>query len=119
MSKRRTKNEHSVIQYWIVRAATAILMFASVLLHELGHSVVSLGYKVPVRSITLLVFGGVAQLGAEPPSAIAEMWIAIAGPAVSFAWRFSLACCSPLSARLPAFGPGEVPVLYQRHAGSL
>ena len=74
-----------VIQYWIVGAATAILMFASVLLHELGHSVVSLRYKVPVRSITLFVFGGVARVGAEPPSAIAEMWIAIAGPAVSFA----------------------------------
>jgi Zn-dependent protease len=74
-----------VIQYWIVGAATAILMFASVLLHELGHSVVSLRYKVPVRSITLFVFGGVAQVGAEPPSAVAEMWIAVAGPAVSFA----------------------------------
>jgi Zn-dependent protease len=55
------------IQYWIVGAATAILMFACVLLHELGHSVVSLRYKVPVRSITLFVFGGVARVGAEPP----------------------------------------------------
>ena len=73
-----------VIQYWIVGAATAILMFASVLLHELGHSVVSLRYKVPVRSITLFVFGGVARVEAEPPGAIVEMWSAIAGPAVSF-----------------------------------
>ena len=74
-----------VIQYWIVGAATAILMFASVLLHELGHSLVSLYYKIPVRSITLFIFGGVARVEAEPPSAVAEMWIAIAGPAVSFA----------------------------------
>lgn len=74
-----------VVQYWIVGAATVILMFASVLLHELGHSVVSLRYKIPVRSITLFVFGGIAQVEAEPPSAVAEMWIAIAGPAVSFA----------------------------------
>ena len=74
-----------VIQYWIVGAATAILMFASVLLHELGHSLVSLRYKIPVRSITLFVFGGVAQVEAEPPSAVVEMWIAIAGPATSFA----------------------------------
>jgi len=84
------------IQYWIVGAATAILMFASVLLHELGHSVVSLRYKVPVRSITLFVFGGVARVGAEPPSAIAEMWIAIAGPAVSFALAIFFGLLQPI-----------------------
>jgi len=72
-------------QYWIVGAATVILMFISVLLHELGHSAVALHYKIPVRSITLFIFGGVAQIGAEPPSAISEFWIAIAGPVTSFA----------------------------------
>lgn len=72
-------------QYWIVGAAAAILLFVSVLLHELGHSVVAIRYKIPVRSITLFIFGGVAQIGAEPPSAAAEFWIAIAGPVVSFA----------------------------------
>jgi len=74
-----------ISQYWVVGAATVILMFGSVLLHELGHSVVALRYKIPVRSITLFIFGGVAQIGAEPPSAIAEFWIAIAGPVTSFA----------------------------------
>jgi Zn-dependent protease len=72
-------------EYWIVGAATAALFFASVLLHELGHSVVAIGYRIPVRSITLFVFGGVAEIGGEPPRASAEFWIAIAGPAVSFA----------------------------------
>jgi Zn-dependent protease/CBS domain-containing protein len=71
--------------YWLLGAATAILFFVSVLLHELGHSAVALRYKIPVRSITLFVFGGVAQIGAEPPSASAEFRIAIAGPLVSFA----------------------------------
>ncbi len=69
--------------YWLVGATTAILLFVSVLLHELGHSVVALRYKVPVRSITLFLFGGVAQIGAEPPSATAEFLIASAGPLVS------------------------------------
>jgi len=75
----------SAAQYWIIGAITAILFFVSVLLHELGHSVVALRYKIPVRRITLFVFGGVAQIGAEPPSALSEFWIAIAGPVVSFA----------------------------------
>jgi len=72
-------------QYWIVGAVTAILFFASIVLHELGHSVLALRYKVPVRSITLYLFGGVAEIATEPPSARAEFWIAIAGPAVSLA----------------------------------
>ncbi|HKO03290.1 MAG TPA: site-2 protease family protein [Candidatus Acidoferrales bacterium] len=71
-------------QYWITAGVTAALMFSCVLLHELGHSVVALRFKVPVRSITLFIFGGVAQLAAEPPSASAEFQIAIAGPIVSF-----------------------------------
>lgn len=73
------------LQYWLVGAATAIMLFASVLLHELGHSVVALRYRIPVRSITLFLFGGVAEIGAEPPSAKAEFLIAIAGPLVSLA----------------------------------
>jgi Zn-dependent protease/CBS domain-containing protein len=73
----------SPLLYWFMGAVTAIMLFVSVLLHELGHSVVAIRYKIPVRSITLFVFGGVAQIGAEPPSAVAEFWIALAGPVVS------------------------------------
>jgi Zn-dependent protease/CBS domain-containing protein len=69
--------------YWFMGAVTAIALFVSVLLHELGHSVVALRYKIPVRSITLFLFGGVAQIGTEPPSAKADFFVAIAGPFVS------------------------------------
>ncbi len=69
--------------YWFMGAVTAIMLFVSVLLHELGHSVVALRFKIPVRSITLFIFGGVAQIAAEPPKAFAEFLIAIAGPFVS------------------------------------
>src|SRR5579864_45033 len=69
--------------YWLTGAVTAIMLFVSVLLHELGHSVIALRYKIPVRSITLFLFGGVAELAAEPPSAIAELLVAIGGPIVS------------------------------------
>jgi Zn-dependent protease/CBS domain-containing protein len=71
-------------QYWVMGAVTAIMLFASVLLHELGHSVVAMHYKIPVRSITLFIFGGISQMGTEPTSATAQFWISIAGPAVSF-----------------------------------
>lgn len=72
-----------VVQYWGVGAVTAVLLFVSVLLHELGHSVVALRYRIPVRRITLFIFGGVAEIGGQPPKASAELLIAVAGPAVS------------------------------------
>jgi Zn-dependent protease len=75
----------STIPYWILAAVTALLLFVGVLLHELGHAVVASHYQVPVRGITLFIFGGVAQMDEEPPNAVAEFWIAIAGPLVSFA----------------------------------
>ena len=74
-----------VAQYWVVGAATAILLFVSVLLHELGHSVMAMYYKIPVRSITLFIFGGVSLMDTEPPTAVAGFWIAIIGPVVSYA----------------------------------
>lgn len=70
--------------YWIVGAATAIMLFVSVLIHELGHSVIAMQYKIAIRNITLFLFGGVAQIATEPPSASSEFWIAIAGPITSF-----------------------------------
>jgi Zn-dependent protease len=73
----------STALYWFTGAATAIMLFVSVLIHELGHSVIALGYKIPIRSITLFIFGGVAQIESEPPKASAEFWIAIAGPVTS------------------------------------
>lgn len=72
-----------VYLYWVMGAVTATMLFASVLLHELGHSVIAISYKIPVRRITLFIFGGVAEIAGEPPSARAEFWIALAGPVVS------------------------------------
>jgi Zn-dependent protease len=71
-------------QYWILSAVTVAMLFLSILLHELGHSLIALRFKVPVHGITLFIFGGVAQITNEPPNARADFWIAIAGPVVSF-----------------------------------
>lgn len=82
--------------YWFMGAVTAIMLFVSVLLHELGHSVVALRYGIPVRRITLFLFGGVAQIGSEPPSAKAEFLIAIAGPLVSLSLAIAFYLVQPL-----------------------
>jgi Zn-dependent protease len=74
----------SIAAYWVMGAFTAIMLFVSVLLHELGHSVVAKRYGIAVPRITLFVFGGVSQIATEPTSAGAEFWIATAGPVVSF-----------------------------------
>lgn len=69
--------------HWQLGVVTSLLFFGSVLLHELGHSVLAIRNQVPVRGITLFLFGGVAQIAREPRTAGAEFRIAIAGPLTS------------------------------------
>lgn len=68
---------------WIAGLITSLLFFASILLHELGHSVTSNKLGVPIKSITLFIFGGVARLTREPDRPRDEFLIAVMGPAVS------------------------------------
>ena len=71
-------------QYWALAIAGSLLFFASILFHELSHSVVAKHYKLPVSSITLFVFGGLAQISREPDKAGQEFLISFAGPVSSF-----------------------------------
>ena len=73
----------SVAAQLILAAITSLFFFASVLLHELGHSWVALRNNIPVRSITLFIFGGIAQIEEEPHTPAADFWVAIAGPLTS------------------------------------
>ncbi len=80
-------NQHprwSQVQHWSLGVLTSLLFFGSVLFHELSHSVVALHYRIPVVSITLFVFGGVARIGREPSRARQEFNIAVAGPVSSY-----------------------------------
>jgi len=70
---------------WVLGAVAAVGLFAGVVLHELGHSLVAIRYGFPIDSITLWIFGGIAQLTDQPEEWREEFAIAIAGPAVSIA----------------------------------
>lgn len=73
------------IEAWIIGAISAVLLFASVLLHELAHSFVAISRGLPVHSITLFLFGGVSNLSADSKDPRTEFLIAIVGPLTSFA----------------------------------
>jgi Zn-dependent protease/predicted transcriptional regulator len=68
---------------WLLGLVTALLLFASVLAHELGHSAVALRQGINVQSITLFLFGGLASLEEESKTPAEAFWVAIAGPIVS------------------------------------
>jgi len=69
--------------YWVLGAGGAVLLFASVLLHELGHAVVARRSRMRVEGITLFLFGGVSELSGEPPSAAVEVRVTLGGWLIS------------------------------------
>src|SRR3990172_6616837 len=77
--------EWSNARRWGVSIIIAAIFFASILLHELSHSLVAKARGIPVKGITLFVFGGVSNLGREAQSAGEEFQIAIVGPLTSLA----------------------------------
>jgi Zn-dependent protease len=68
---------------WLTGLLTALLFFASILFHELAHAWVARRNDIPVLSVTLYIFGGIAQLAGKPKSAGAEFRVAAIGPASS------------------------------------
>ncbi len=94
----------SQAEYWIVGGFTTLLFFGSVLLHELAHSLVARRFGIPVKRITLYIFGGISETQIEPETAGAEFWITVSGPLVNL-------ILAGLLAGLAIFAAGFEPLL--------
>ncbi|MEG6551580.1 site-2 protease family protein [Desulfocurvibacter africanus] len=75
--------------YWAMAAVGALGLFASIIFHEFWHSVVARRMGLPMRGITLFLFGGVSEMTEEPRSARTELWMAAAGPFSSILLGFA------------------------------
>lgn len=73
-----------VATYWAIGIASAIILFASVLIHELSHSYIAKKNGLPIARITLFFFGGVSEMTEEPHDPGLEVRMAAAGPLMSF-----------------------------------
>jgi Zn-dependent protease len=74
---------------YLVAAAFVVLLYASVLVHELSHSVVARGFGLPVRRILLYPLGGFSEIEREPPTPGQELLVSAAGPLISLALGFA------------------------------
>jgi Zn-dependent protease/CBS domain-containing protein len=74
--------------YWIAGLVATVLFFASVLVHELAHSLVAVRLGIDIKEITLFIFGGVSRIIEEPKDPVTELKIALVGPLSSFALAF-------------------------------
>ena len=79
-----TNPELSTFAHWSMAIIAALLLFTSLLAHEFSHALVARKNNLPIRGITLFVFGGVAHMEKEPQSPSVEFKMAIAGPIMSF-----------------------------------
>ena len=96
--------------YFLMAVFAMLLFFASLLLHELAHAVVARQYGVPIKGITLFLFGGVAELDEEPRTAGIEFRVAVAGPLMSFALSFGFWSLA-LAATIAQSGPTLIEIL--------
>jgi Zn-dependent protease/predicted transcriptional regulator len=92
--------------YWWMGVAGALGLFVSIVVHEFAHSIVARRFGIPMKGITLFIFGGVAEMTKEPPNPKSEFFMAIAGPLASVV----ISLCCFLLAGVSATAQGPMPV---------
>ena len=107
----------SELEYWTMGIIATLILFVSITLHELAHSLVCIRHKIPVRSITLFIFGGVSDMKKEPKNFKTEFKVAIAGPAVSYGIAGIFAALLIILSNIPMLAEHELfeniePILY-------
>ncbi|MEQ8763021.1 MAG: site-2 protease family protein [Planctomycetota bacterium] len=102
------------VAYWVAGAIFGLLFFASVLFHELAHSIVANRLGEEVKKITLFLFGGMAHLTREPNSWKSEIKIAAVGPLASFFLAALFFGCGQMA--YIAWGLGLLSVLFAQLA---
>ena len=85
----QVEDSWSAQERWVVALATSLLLFLSVLAHELSHSLVAIQRGIPVNGITLFIFGGVSQLAREAHRPSTEFIVAVVGPFCSIVLGFA------------------------------
>ena len=98
--------------YWGMGIVALVGLFASIVLHELGHSLVAQRYGLPIRGITLFVFGGVAEMTEEPARPKVEIVMAIAGPIVSLVLAAAFSAAAAVADSLGVAAPAVVVLGY-------
>lgn len=100
--------------YWIMGGAGLLGLAASVVVHELAHSLVARRFDMPITGITLFVFGGIAEMPEEPQTPKAEAVMALAGPAMSLTicGLLRLACAGMVAAGIAEGNPAVVVLRY-------
>ena len=108
--------EWSAPLVWTIAASAALLFFASILVHELSHALVAKAYGIPVRSITLFLFGGLANIAEDPDSPKKEALMAGIGPVTSIVLGAAFTALAGVLVDLPPEARRD-PMLAFRHMG--
>jgi Zn-dependent protease len=108
--------EWSPALIWGVSIGAAFLFFVSILLHELSHALVAKAFKIPVHSITLFLFGGIANIEHDPDSPAKEALMAGVGPITSIGLGIGFSVAAALLAQSGAPVSGD-PMMAVRHMG--
>jgi Zn-dependent protease/CBS domain-containing protein len=98
--------------YWWMAVVGLIGFAASIVAHELAHALIARRYAMPIRGITLFIFGGVAEMEGDPPSARGEFWMAIAGPVMSLLVALLFMVLAALSGGAGGLSPPAVVFSY-------